>query len=200
MDLKDRQEPGPDEEPQMHEDTRGSHNRRVRIFTPHGHVDGEVWINPRISTLQHMNVTAMSQAFLVVVPPLEPSKGWNLVDGALALAFDSVLFVQELESFDNVDSDRTTAALYERCAVRLSVGEYAVEGFIHVPPGGNPIARLNQDRHEFLALSAVSVVGPRHQFAAPFLAVKRSEVVALQAIGHEVALEDMDPAEASVPC
>ena len=181
----------------MHEDHRGMENRRVRVFTAHGHVDGTVRVSSRLSTLNYMNVTARSRSFMVMSPPIEPSSGWNVVEGTLALAFASVLFVQELRDFDIVDSDREAAALYERCAVRLSVGEYAIEGYLHLPPGGDPITRLNQDSHEFFALSSVSAMGPQAQFATHFLAVKRSEVIALQAIGSGASLEDV--AESEVP-
>jgi hypothetical protein len=184
----------------MHGDHDGSEGRRLRLITLHGHVDGQVRVNPRISTLHYLNVTSMSQSFIVMAPPIEPSAEWNVVDGSLALAFDSVLFVQEMSDFRPVDSDRAAAALYERCAVRLNVGEYAVEGFIHMPPGGNPIGRLNQDRHPFFALTAVSVMGPHAQFAAPFLAIKRSEVIALQAARADAALEESAAVEVSTSC
>jgi hypothetical protein len=182
----------------MNPDHDGSDGRRLRLITVHGHVDGQVRVNPRISTLHYLNVTSMSQSFIVLTPPIEPSPEWNVANGSLALAFDSVLFVQEMTDLPPADSDRAAAALYERCAVRLNVGGYAVDGFIHMPPGGDPISRLNQDRHPFFALTAVSVMGTRDQFAAPFLAVKRSEVIALQAVG--AGLEEAAGVEVSTSC
>jgi hypothetical protein len=184
----------------MDRDHDGSGGRRLRLITLHGHVDGQVRVNPRISTLHYLNVTARSQSFIVMAPPIEPSAEWNVVDGSLALAFDSVIFVQEMSDFRLVDSDRAAAALYKRGAVRLNVGEYAVEGFIHMPPGGNPIGHLNQDRHPFFALTAVSVMGPHNQFAAPFLAIKRSEVIVLQAVGTDAALEESVDVEVLTTC
>ena len=101
------------------------------------------------------------------------------------MAINSVLFVQEVSEYKPVPGDPAAAAAYERRAIRLSVGDYAVEGFLHVPRGANPMARLNQDVHAFFALSSVSVLGPNVQFAAPFLAIKRSKVLAFQAVGIE---------------
>lgn len=184
----------------MDRDHNGSEGRRLRLITSHGHVDGQVRINPRISTLHYLNVTAMSQSFIVLAPPIEPSAGWNVVEGSLALAFDAVLFVQEISDFRLVDSDRAAAALYERRAVRLNAGEYAVEGFIHMAPGGSPIGRLNQDRHPYLALTAVSVMGPHGQFAAPFLAIKRSEVITLQSVDADATLDDSAEVGVSTFC
>lgn len=176
-----------------------SNSRRLRLVTRHGHVDGWVLINPRIATLRYLNVIAATQNFIVLSPPIEPSSGWNIAGGSLALAIDSLLFVQEL-TYCEYASDRAAAALYERCAIRLNVDEYAVEGFLHMPPGGNPIAQLNQNRHPFFALSAVSAMGPGCQFAAPFLAIKRSEIIALQAVGSGPALEEIVDSEVVTAC
>ena len=178
---------------------QGSDSRRLRLVTRHGHVDGSVLANPRVATLRYLNITSATQHFIVISPPIEPSAGWNIVDGALAIAIDSLLFVQELTALA-FPSDRAAAALYERCAIRLSVGEFAVEGYLHMPPGSNPISRLNQNSHPFFALSAVSVIGPDTQFAAPFLAIKRSEVIALQAVGTSHALDDAVESEVVTTC
>ena len=179
---------------------QGPDSRRLRLVTRHGHVDGSVPVNPRVATLRYLNITAATQHFIVMSPPIEPSAGWNVADGALAMTIDSLLFVQELTDCAPFPSDRAAAALYERCAIRLSVGDYAVEGYLHMPPGSNPISRLNQNNHPFFALSAVSVVGPDTQFAAPFLAIKRSEVIALQAVDTHHALDDVIESEVFTSC
>jgi len=178
---------------------QGSEYRRLRLVTRQGHVDGNALVNPRIATLRYLNVTAATQNFIVMTPPIEPSEGWHIADGALAMSIDSLLFVQELTQC-KYPSDRAAAALYERCAIRLSVGEYAVEGYLHMPPGSNPISRLNQNNHPFFALSAVSVIGPNTQFAAPFLAIKRTEVIALQAVGSSHNLDEAVDTEVATTC
>ena len=177
-----------------------SRGRRLRLVTRHGHVEGLLLANPHVSTLHYLNVTAVSQSFVVMHPPIEPSSGWNIAEGALALSIDTVLFVQEVSEYPRIPGDPVVAADYERCAIRMNVGDYAVEGFLHLPLGSNPIARLNQDRHAFFALSAVSVMGPDAQFAAPFLAINRSEVIAIQTVRNDTLLDKSVDAESAANC
>lgn len=184
----------------MQRELDGSDNRRLRLVTRYGQVEGQLRTNANVSTLHYLNVAAMSRNFIVIQPPIEPSKGWNVAAGALALSIDTVLFAQEISQYTPVAGDPIAASEYERRGVRLNVGEYAVEGFMHLPPGANPIARLNQDRQAFFALSAVSVMGLDVQFAAPFLAIKRSEVIAVQAIGTDAALDRAVELEMSTTC
>ena len=184
----------------MQRELDGTHGRRLRLVTRHGHVAGQLRTNPRVSTLHYLNVTAMSQSFIVLHPPIEPSSGWNIAEGALALSIDSVLFATEVSEYIPLPGDPAAAAEYERCAIRLNVGDYAVEGFLHVPRGSNPFARLNQDRHTFFALSAVSVMGPDAQFAAPFLAIKRSEVIAIQGVENDTMLGKAVEPEVATNC
>jgi hypothetical protein len=173
----------------MQRELDGFDNRRLRLVTRHGQVEGQLRTNSNVSTLHYLNVAAMSRDFIVIQPPIESSTGWSVGDGDLALSIDAVIFAQEVSEYTPVPGDPVAAAEYERRAIRLNIHEYAVEGLLHLPPGANPIARLNQDRHAFFALSSVSVAGPDVRFAAPFLAIKRSEVIAVQAIGHEAELD-----------
>ena len=184
----------------MQRELDGSHGRRLRLVTRHGQVEGQLRTNPHVSTLHYLNVTAMSQSLVVLHPPIEPSSGWNIAEGALALSIDSVLFAQEMSEYKPIPGDPAAAAKYGRCAIRLNVGDYAVEGFLHLPPGTDPFTRLNQDRHAFFALSAVSVMGPDAQFAAPFLAIKRSEVIAIQSLENESTLDNAVKRETAAPC
>lgn len=184
----------------MQRELDGSSARRLRLVTVHGYVEGLIRTNPNVSTLHYLNVAAMSRSFVVVHPPIETSQGWNVADGSLALSISSVLFAQEISEYTPVPGDLAAAAQYQRCPIRLNVGEYAAEGFLHIPPGGNPMDRLNQDRHEFFALSSVSVVGPELQFAAPFLAVRRSQVIATQAIDENTSLESEVEREMATTC
>ena len=69
--------------------------------------------------------------------------------------------------------------------MRVRVGPYEIEGFLHVPPGGECLKWLNHYSHPFLSLTSVSVVGPAKQFATPFLAVNRRHILAAQEIYAE---------------
>jgi len=184
----------------MQRELDGSHSRHLRLVTRHGAVVGQLRTNENVSTLHYLNVAAMSRNFLVMQPPITPSKGWNISEGAIALSISTVLFAQELSEYVPVAGDPVAAAEYERCAVRLNVGDYAVEGFLHLPHGADPITRLNQDPHAFFALSSASVMGPDSQFAAAFLAVKRSEVIAVQAIEIDATLDASAEPEMTTTC
>ena len=75
--------------------------------------------------------------------------------------------------------------MFARAPVRLRVGHFDVEGLVHVPAGGNPMMRLNQQGHPFLALTSASVVGEETQTGVPFLAVNRSHILAAQELSSE---------------
>ncbi len=60
-----------------------------------------------------------------------------------------------------------------------------MHGFVHVPPGGNPMTRLNQGEHAFVALTSASVIGPGEELATPFLAVNRGHILAARPIGEQ---------------
>ena len=68
--------------------------------------------------------------------------------------------------------------------IRLRVGDYIVDGFLHVPPGGNPMMRLHQDSRAFIALTAASATRGDAEFSAPFLAVNRKHILAAQQLGR----------------
>jgi hypothetical protein len=49
--------------------------------------------------------------------------------------------------------------------------------------------RFNQDTRPLIAVTSGSVVGPDTRFEAPFLAIKRSHILAVQPIDHDEAPE-----------
>ena len=69
--------------------------------------------------------------------------------------------------------------------VRIETPHGSIEGFVHVPPRGDPLLRFNQDTHPFIALTSGSVVGSDRQFTALFLAIKRSHILAVQPLDRE---------------
>ena len=179
----------------MQRELDGSDERRLRLVTGHGYVDGQLRANAGVSTLHYLNVSAATQAFVVVQPPIQTHPEWGIESGELALSVSSILFVQELSKFVPVPGDRQAAAQFRRSPVRLNVGDYSVEGFVHLPPGGDAFSRLNNDRHPFFALSSASILGPDTQFSAAFLAVKRDKVLALQSVADEMLTGDQFRAE-----
>jgi hypothetical protein len=111
----------------------------------------------------------------------------------------SILFVIERTSFKRKSGKRVEAARFNRAAVHLCVGEYEIQGFLHVPGRGDVLTRLNRDKYSFIALTSASVVGPDSEFAAPFLAVNRDHIMAAQELLEEeqepLAYPEETPAE-----
>lgn len=170
----------------MQRELEGREERRVRVHTHHGSVEGMLHISSGVSTMHYLNVMSSTQNFLTLRPPLVCSKDWVFEDGPLAVAMDSILFAVELSEFVPKPGDPREAAQFRRVPIRLRLAEYVVDGFIHVPPGANTISRINQNRHQFIALTVVSVMGPDQQFAASFLAANRRYITAVQEIATEL--------------
>ena len=179
----------------MQRELEGSEGRRIRVYTQHGSVEGQLRTNSGVSTMHYLNVAATTHPFLSLRPPLACSQDWMFEDSTLAVAMDSILFVTELSEYQPSAGDAREAAQFERVPIRLRLSDFVIDGHIHVPRGSNPIHRLNQDRHPFIAMTVVSVMGPREQFATSFLAASRRHVTAIQPILGEPG----PPKEIDVP-
>ena len=170
----------------MQRELEGTEGRRVRVYTHHGSVEGLLRTNSGVSTMHYLNVAASTNPFLTLRPPLACSQDWMFDDAALALSMDSILFVTELSEYLPRPGDPREASRFQRVPIRLRLADFVVDGHIHVPNGSNPIHRLNQDRHPFIALTVVSVMGPEQQFATSFLAANRRYITAVQQIIGEL--------------
>ena len=155
-------------------------DRAVRIQTVHGTVEGILPVSPVVRTLDDLNV--VSRNFLTVHAPVVPSRGWPFDGPELAVNKSSILFLMEFSGGAARRVGRPEAAAHTRAPVRLRVGEYSIEGFLHVPRGGNPMTRLNQAGHPFIALTSAFVVGPDARFTTAFLAVNRAHILAAQEV------------------
>jgi len=156
--------------------------RRVQIRTLHETIDGWLTVSGMLRTLDDLNL--VSSRFLVVNVDEAPSAGWVFDDGQVGINTETILYVREMDDVAR-SGPRGEAARFSRAGVRLLAGDLEIQGFMHVPGRGDPMTRLNQDRHAFLALTSVSVVGPDLEFAAPFLAVNRRNVRAAQPLATE---------------
>ena len=166
--------------------------RRIRVVTQYGTIEGVIRVPPLLRTLDELNMQA--RLFTVIKDPSTGNIDWGFGLGDLAVNKRSIQFVHELSN--PPQSDRKFGGQYSRGTMRLRVGSFVIEGFLHVPPGGECLKRLNQGQHDFVALTSVSVTGPDSQFATPFLAVNRLHVLAAQALSHDVDTED-EPLEVS---
>ncbi len=161
----------------MDQHASDAQERQIRVRTLHEVVDGLIRVSPLLRTLDDLNV--VSRHFLTLHNPVVSSDEWAAEDGPLAVNRDSILFVMELVVAPPVertpDADR-----FSRASIRLRVGDYLVEGYLHVPPGGSPLKRLHQDSRPFLALTRASVSRQGANFEAPFLAINRTHILAAQ--------------------
>ena len=71
---------------------------------------------------------------------------------------------------------------FTRSPIRLRVKDHEIEGFCHVPPDGAPMKRLEHGEHPFISLTTVLVTSPDGQSTAPFLAVNRTHILAVQEV------------------
>jgi hypothetical protein len=172
----------------MQRELEGPQKRRIRVHTAHGHVEGILNTSAGVSTMHYLNVVSSSQSFLTLQPPLACPHDWLSPDGPAAIATDSILFVVELSDFVPRPGDPHEAAQFRRTPVRLRLAQFVVDGFVHVAPGGTAISRLNHDRHPFLALTSVSVIGPDDEITAPFIAANLRYVAAVQEIVPETEI------------
>ena len=160
----------------MDQATEGRQERTVHMETLHGSIKGKLLVSVLLRTLDDLNLVA--KAFLNVHSPALGGTGWSFPDGSLAVNKSTILFAAELSVPEGKRGEKFGG--FTRAAVRLRVGAFDIEGFVHVPPGGDPLMRFNQDTHPFIALTSASIVGPDTQFASPFLAVNRSHILAVQ--------------------
>ncbi len=164
--------------------------RRVRIHTATGTVDGSLRASPMLRTLDELNL--VSRNFLTVHDPDLSASSLELTGKSISINRASILFVHEL-SGSPTTSGKKVGGTFTRAAVQIQLGEFEVEGFLHVPPGGDVMKRLNHTQHPFLSLTSVSVLGRDTHFATPFLALNFSHILAAQevvTVDPEVDSED----------
>lgn len=158
-------------------DVTSTHEERaIRIQTADGAVDGLLLTSPGSRTLDDLNV---SRRFVTLHAPANAPEDWQLGSSPLAVSKRSILFVHELAPPPPRSGSRFGA--FTRSAVHLRVGGFEIDGFVHVPPGGVPLKRLEQDGHDFVSLTSVLLCGLHAEQTLPFLAVNRCFVTTAQA-------------------
>ena len=174
----------------MQRELAGREERKIRVYTNFGPFEGVLHTSTGVSTLHYLNVIATSQNFLMLEPPLVCEPDWLDRDAALSIAMESILFVVELSEFVPPPGNPHEAALFKRTPVRMRLADFVVDGYVHVAPGADAIARLNQDRHPFVALTAVTAIGPHEEYTVPFMAIASRYIAAVQRIAQEFDLVD----------
>jgi len=145
--------------------------RHLRVHLQQGVVEGVLRTSPSLRTLDDLNLVARN--FVTLHGARVDGASWE-PETRVALSKSSILFV--VEDGETAGPRVIAPESYNRSPLRLSIAEFVIQGFLHVPRGGDALKRLNQERHPFVALTSASVVGPEVEIAVPFLAVNQRHV------------------------
>ena len=124
--------------------------RDLHIQTLRGPVKGRVRIGPRARTLDDLNLD--SRDFVTLHEPSMQTAHWRAGSEPLAICKSTILFATEVSDFQPIGENRSSQ--YTRSLINVLVGDYVICGFVHVPRGGDPLARLNQQNSAFIAITA----------------------------------------------
>ena len=152
--------------------TNLSDERRLHIKSLQGNIEGVLRTSPSLRTLDDLNLVARN--FLTLHGPSVDGERWGDQQTRMALSKASILFV--IEETGTLGPRSIDPETYRRAPLRLRIADFDIQGFLHVPHGGDPMQRLNQDGHPFVALTSASIVGPGVELAVPFLAVNRQRI------------------------
>jgi hypothetical protein len=176
----------------MHGDGSRVRERRVRLHTWSGVLEGYMPCSPAVRTLDAVN--QLATGFVTLQPPVTTPFGAPFGEGPVAISRSSVVLIEELEeSHAQAPVLRAGFPKLWRAAIVLRVGTFTVNGFVHVPMGGNPLMRVStNDGPPFLALTVVDALSPTGPVKAQFVAVNRSHITAAQEVldGDEFANDD----------
>lgn len=165
--------------------------RPVRLFTAELVLDGLLHISLGARTLDELNLTARS--FLTLFSPrfagvpATPDDNQMLVNKASILM---ALEIPDLGASLERSAEEVEIRSHGRAALRLSLGPFGIEAYVHVGPGGDALLRLNQAAHPFTALQHATVTGGGQNFSTPFLAVNRGHVLWAQELFNVSAVPE----------
>jgi len=163
--------------------------RSVRLYTPWALIEGALACPARMRTLDELNVTT---EFLSVRRPVTLRRSWEVAEENLAIHKSSILFVHECGPSPPLDGG--DFGRFARASVRLKIDDFTVHGFVHVPPGGSPLKRFENQRHPFVALTSALIAGDQIEVVVPFLAVNRLRVAAIQELRASTRAADSEDA------
>jgi len=138
--------------------------------------------SPAVRTLDAVN--QLAAGFVTLQPPVTTPFGAPFGDGPVAIARSSVILIEELDE-SNAQAPALRAGFPKlwRAAIVLRVGTFTVNGYVHVPMGGNPLMRVSTaDGPPFLALTVVEALSPMGPVKAQFVAVNRAHIMAAQEV------------------
>jgi hypothetical protein len=144
--------------------------RPLRVDLPEGAIRGVVRVSPLMRTLDDLNIA--SKRFLTLHAPHGLTGEWRLGVGEIAINKSTIVMVRELTEAEARSGARF--GTFWRAPVLLHLPGFEIRGFIHVPPGGDPIRRVEQDKHTFVPLTSTLVSGADGEATAAFVAVNRT--------------------------
>lgn len=154
----------------------------MRIFSDRATYDGVLNLGLLGRTLDELN--SQNRAFLALASPSVLRGRQDLAGDSLVVGKSSILFALEIVEgpvgTPLPGSGHINKAQYHRLAVRLSVQDYLIEGYVHTADRIDILGRLNQVSRPFIALTRATVVGPDTEVRAPFLAVNLPHVASAQ--------------------
>jgi hypothetical protein len=159
-----------------------------------GRVEGTMRLGPTLRTLDDLNI---GREFLALRTPSVVPASFSAGSGRFEINKSAVVLVTENVKDESERPPARPQGYYSRVPLHLLVGDYDVHGMFHVPPGGDAITRLVQERHTFIALTTASVEGPGVSFTTPFLAVNRSFVRMVQELVAEMVQTEAPDIEAT---
>ena len=153
-------------------------SRPVRVVTVDDMLEGELKVGHGLRTLDDLNL--VSRRFIMLHSPKSVGKRRKFEPGAVAINKNSILFVCELAAPEPKSADKIER--FTCASVRLQMLQYEIEGFVHVPPGGAPLRRFDQERHPFVSLTSALVTEGLEADTAEFVAVNCIYVSTAQAL------------------
>jgi hypothetical protein len=173
----------------------------VRAFTGLAAFDGLLTLSLGQRTLDELNLA--DRPLLVLEEPVVHSGRAGLVEGTLAVSKSAILFTVEIDAVGADLHGGTPEPEAEpkqafRSLLRLRIGEYTLEGYMHMPPGISFINRMSQARRRFVALTSASIDGPGVSGVAHFVAANWAHVLSAQEVLSIESISE-DPGVEAIP-
>jgi hypothetical protein len=165
--------------------------RRVLVATMLGMIEGDLAVGTQLRTLDYLN--RATTRFVPLHTARSLSSRASLQGSSVLVNIDAILWVAEVATKPRPGRVAANPQL-NRSAVRFCFPECEILGFLHTPPQGDPLARLNQDRASFLAVTSASIIGSDTERASAFIAVNSRQVFTVEMIGDDDSAEEDLPA------
>jgi len=168
--------------------------RPLRVFTDGLVLDGLLNATLAGRTLDELNNSG--RPMLALLSPKVMAGDWVVDEGSIVVNKAAIMMVAEIPDLGaSLTGPHSEPELqkFGRAAVRMRLRSYNLEAYVVTSQGGDPLVRLSQGSHSFMALNNVKIAGPGVDLSVPFLAVNRQHVLAGQelysvnAVPEEVA-------------